>query len=166
MTKQYPQQHWKVPQIQELFEVLCYLFLLPILNKTHTQKDKCTLGQNIFTTHISKLGTTSRFVESQKRKNNLLKHYLPIYLPSSLFCYLLLSNSHSPSTVYPLLATKMIKPYARHFVTRTIMTTMTMKQTFIFRAYLLPFAITIMIYKFHMEVVVENSRVISEFLII
>jgi hypothetical protein len=39
------------------------------------------------------------------------------------------------------------------------------KQTLIFQAYLLPFTVAIVTYKLHMEVVVENSRDISKFLI-
>ncbi len=122
------------------------------------------MGQNIPTTHNSKLGITNSFVGSKKRKNRFVEALLT-YLPSFLFCYLLLSNSHSPSTVFLPLATKVIKPCVRHLVTKVVMTTMTMKQTLNFQAYLLPSTIAIVTYKFHMEVVVGNSRDISKFLI-
>jgi hypothetical protein len=54
------------------------------------QKDKHILGQNTLTTHNSKLGTTSRFVESKKRKNKFVEALLTyptllsILLPNTL----------------------------------------------------------------------------------
>jgi hypothetical protein len=55
-------------------------FFSPLWTK-HTQKDKHAFLQNKFTTHNSKVGTTSRFVEQGKEKANLWKHYLPTYPP-------------------------------------------------------------------------------------
>jgi hypothetical protein len=49
----------------------------------------------------------------EKKKKQIMKALLT-YLPSSLFCYLLLSNLHSPSPVFHLLATKVIEPHAHH----------------------------------------------------
>jgi len=55
-------------------------FFSPLWIK-HTQKYKHALLQKKFTTHNSKLGTTSTFVECEKEKTNLWKHYLHTYPP-------------------------------------------------------------------------------------
>lgn len=129
----------------------------------HTQKDKHTLGQNIFTTHNSKLGITNKFV-GNKERTNLLKHYLPTYPPFYFVtCYF--QTCIPPQRSFFLWQQKVIKPCVRHLVTKVVMTIVTMKQTLIFQAYLLPSTIAIVTYKFHMEVVVGNSRDISKFLI-
>lgn len=48
-----------------------------------------------------------------KEKNRFVEALLT-YLPSSLFCYMLFSNLHSPSLVFLLSTTKVIKPHAHH----------------------------------------------------
>jgi hypothetical protein len=48
-----------------------------------------------------------------KEKNRFMEALLT-YLPSSLFCYMLFPNLHSPSLVFLLSATKVIKPHAHH----------------------------------------------------
>jgi hypothetical protein len=80
MTKQYPQQHWKVLQIQELSKVLHTLFLLPHF-KQNTHKKTNTHWDKTCSQHIApNLGLQASLLKVKKEKTNLLKHYLPTYL--------------------------------------------------------------------------------------
>lgn len=121
----------------------------------HTQKDKHTTPN---------LGLQTSLLEVKKERTNLLKHYLPTYPPFYFVtCYF--QTCIPPQRSFFLWQQKVIKPCVRHLVTKVVMTIVTMKQTLIFQAYLLPSTIAIVTYKFHMEVVVGNSRDISKFLI-